>query len=56
MSPPALAEATICTSRPVDQATEFAASRCSSLVSAGITACTVGLKKVLPAASPAATR
>ncbi len=43
------------TSRPVDHATEFAASLCSSLVSAGITACTVGLKKVFPAASPAAT-
>ena len=37
------------TSRPVDQATELAASRCPSVVRTGITAWTVGLKKVLPA-------
>src|SRR5712691_4923877 len=53
---PTIAEARICTSRPVDQLTELAASRWSSVVSTGITAWTVGLKNVFPAAMPAATR
>ena len=44
------------TSRAVDQPTELAASRWSSVVSTGMTAWTVGLKKVLPPAMPAATR
>src|SRR5436853_7744146 len=56
MIPPAREAARICTNRPVVQETEFAARRCSGVVSTGITAFTVGLKKVLPAASPAATR
>src|SRR3712207_8140859 len=38
ISPPATAAATICTSRPVDQATELAARRWSGVVRAGITA------------------
>lgn len=53
--PPAVAEAMICTSRPVDQATELAARRCSSVVRAGMTAWAVALKKVLEMAIPAAT-
>jgi hypothetical protein len=54
--PPATAEPMICTSRPVDQLTELAASRSSSDVRAGTAACTVGLKNVFPATKPAATK
>ncbi len=55
IKPPMTADATMCTSRPLEDATEFAASRCSSVVSAGITACAVALKTALPLAIPAAT-
>ena len=55
MIPPAIEAARICTNRPVVHDTEFAASRCSGVVRIGMTAFTVGLKKVLPAARPAAT-
>ena len=55
MTPPAIDAARICTSRAVDHETEFAASRCSGVVSAGMTAFTVGLKNTPAADSPAAT-
>lgn len=56
IKPPTAAEAMIWTNRPVDQATELAARHCCSVVSAGMTACTVGLKKAFPAANRAAIR
>ena len=56
IAPPATAAARICTRRPVDQDTELAASRWPSLVTAGMTALWVGLKKTVPIESPPATR
>jgi len=55
IAPPATAAARICISRPVDQDTEFAASRSSSLVRVGITALCAGLKNTVPIERPAAT-
>jgi hypothetical protein len=51
--PPATDAPTICTSRPLDRATELTASRSSSDSSAGMTACKAGLKTVEAAASSA---
>jgi hypothetical protein len=54
--PPASEAPMICTSRPLDQATELAARRSCSSSRAGMTACNAGLKRVAPTASRAARR